>query len=265
MILPFPIRREGRFQQVFENEEFEVDEANIDQFLELERRSQNSKIELDIDSISDEYEDADADADEDNYNGNDIPNSNNNINNNNNNNNNNSNNNQNKQQQQRKKDFKKGISSEDARRKREESANDIRKVKRDEGLLKRRNFGSVTANPTASDCSINVDPNNTLANAANDCSSSSASALVLLPAHLEALQSQDYAHQLEACIHVRKMLSIEKNPPIDTVLRSGIVPRIIEFLNRFEAPKLQFEAAWVSWNNYYRQSSSYKKSGMLYN
>ncbi len=147
-------------------------------------------------------------------------------------------------QNQRKKDFKKGISVEDARRKREESANDIRKVKRDEGLLKRRNFGSVTANPTASDCSINVDPNNTPANAANDCSSSSS--LVLLPVHVEALQSQDYAPQLEACIHIRKMLSVEKNPPIDTVLRSGIVPRIIEFLNRFEAPKLQFEAAWVS-------------------
>ena len=47
-------------------------------------------------------------------------------------------------QEQRKKDFKKGIDPEDARKKREELNVSIRKSKREESLLKKRNVTAVS-------------------------------------------------------------------------------------------------------------------------
>ena len=47
-------------------------------------------------------------------------------------------------QEQRKKDFKKGIDADDARKKREEVSVTIRKSKREESLLKKRNVNAIT-------------------------------------------------------------------------------------------------------------------------
>ena len=44
------------------------------------------------------------------------------------------------------------------------------------------------------------------------------------------------------------MLSRERNPPIDDVIRSGILPRLVAFLERDDDRKLQFEAAWALTN-----------------
>ena len=44
------------------------------------------------------------------------------------------------------------------------------------------------------------------------------------------------------------MLSRERNPPIDDVIRSGILPRLVAFLDRDDDRKLQFEAAWALTN-----------------
>lgn len=47
-------------------------------------------------------------------------------------------------QEQRKKEFKKGIDSDEARKKREENSVSIRKAKREEGLSKKRNLSGFT-------------------------------------------------------------------------------------------------------------------------
>ena len=53
--------------------------------------------------------------------------------------------------------------------------------------------------------------------------------------------------QLMGTVSVRKLLSLEKNPPIQEVIDSGIVPKLIEFLES-KSRELQFEAAWVLTN-----------------
>ena len=41
---------------------------------------------------------------------------------------------------------------------------------------------------------------------------------------------------------------MDRNPPIDLVVESGVIPRLVEFLTRYEHPNLQLEAAWAITN-----------------
>lgn len=51
-----------------------------------------------------------------------------------------------------------------------------------------------------------------------------------LPEMVNGVLSLDPMMQLEATTQFRKLLSIEKNPPIQAVINAGVVPRFIEFL-----------------------------------
>ncbi|XP_012286875.1 importin subunit alpha-3 isoform X2 [Orussus abietinus] len=60
--------------------------------------------------------------------------------------------------------------------------------------------------------------------------------------------SSDPAEQLQAVQSARKLLSSDRNPPIDPLIESGILPILVHCLEQHDRPSLQFEAAWALTN-----------------
>ena len=62
-----------------------------------------------------------------------------------------------------------------------------------------------------------------------------------------AARSSEPTRQLEGVTAIRQILSRQHSPPVEPVINSGIIPRLIEFLTSSNA-KLAFEAAWAVTN-----------------
>lgn len=69
-----------------------------------------------------------------------------------------------------------------------------------------------------------------------------------LPQMVAGVMGNDPRIQTECTTQFRRLLSIEKNPPIQEVINANVVPRFVEFLSRDDNPALQFEAAWALTN-----------------
>ncbi|KAL0927775.1 hypothetical protein M5K25_001983 [Dendrobium thyrsiflorum] len=127
--------------------------------------------------------------------------------------------------------YKVAVDAEEGRRRREDNMVEIRKNKREENLQKKRREGmQVQPFPTSIQTST-VEKK-----------------LESLPAMVSGVYSEESSLQLEATTQFRKLLSIERSPPIEEVIQSGVVPRFVEFLTRDDFPQLQFEAAWALTN-----------------
>mmetsp|Transcript_34390 Transcript_34390/g.102154 ORF Transcript_34390/g.102154 Transcript_34390/m.102154 type:complete len:541 (+) Transcript_34390:61-1683(+) len=150
---------------------------------------------------------------------------------------------------QRQKAFKKGIDADDARRKREDAAVQLRKQVREEELKKKRMVNEAGAVAGAA---------NVLSGAMPDANGGAMQTgmgvgagsfpLEQIPVLSAMLMSDDGQAQFNSTQQFRKMLSIEQNPPIQEVIGSGVVPRFVMFLKEVSRPDLQFEAAWVLTN-----------------
>lgn len=145
----------------------------------------------------------------------------------------------------RKKGFKKGVDLEESRRRREETTIQIRKAKKQEQQAKRRqqtrggNSG-IAPMGAAGGMQGNGMQYNT--------SSAAVAKLENLPQMVAGVMGNEPSIQTECTTQFRRLLSIEKNPPIQQVIDAKVVPRFVEFLSRDDSPALQFEAAWALTN-----------------
>ncbi|XP_011505843.1 PREDICTED: importin subunit alpha-4 isoform X2 [Ceratosolen solmsi marchali] len=114
------------------------------------------------------------------------------------------------------------------RRRRNEVTVELRKNKREETLQKKRNV-PVTDSTDEDDIDKQLARTNL-------------EELVRKAGSLEPLV------QIQAVQSARKLLSSDRNPPIDPLIESGILPILVKCLEQNNNPSLQFEAAWALTN-----------------
>ncbi|CDO63893.1 karyopherin alpha [Plasmodium reichenowi] len=154
----------------------------------------------------------------------------------------------------RRKEFKKNC--DDTRRKREDLVVQIRKQQRECQLESKRamvmaNIGfeeNNTYNLNYAKGNQNDSTNDSIYNTSSNNSSNTLEMLKKIPTLAIGVRSNEYVTQLNSTRELRKLLSIEKGPPIQEVINSGVVPYIVEFLKYDDKTDLQFEAAWVITN-----------------
>lgn len=111
------------------------------------------------------------------------------------------------------------------RRRRNEVNVELRKNKREETILKRRNVPLIDSTDE------------------DDLSTYNLKRLVE-----KASNVNDPVEQLHAVQAARRLLSSDRNPPIDDLIESGILPILVACLERDDNQMLQFEAAWALTN-----------------
>ncbi|GKY98155.1 Inositol monophosphatase 2 [Mayamaea pseudoterrestris] len=162
--------------------------------------------------------------------------------------------------------LKKTVDLEDSRRSREETTIQLRKNKKDARLAKRRQMNvedaslstpagraaaMMLSNAGDSTYADMIDENGmgvATDGQGNAMPAVNARQLEQIPVMIQGLMSNDPTTQTESTTQFRRLLSIEKSPPIQQVIDSGVVPRFVEFLQRDDSPALQFEAAWALTN-----------------
>ncbi|XP_077575870.1 importin subunit alpha-8 [Stigmatopora nigra] len=109
---------------------------------------------------------------------------------------------------------------------------ELRKVKKNENLMKRRHI-----TPSFSDDGLSP----TLLSDDKACR-------LTIEEIVEEINSNDKDAQIRGCQAARKLLSQERNPPLKEIIDAGLLARMVLFLSMDEEPPLQFEAAWALTN-----------------
>lgn len=126
----------------------------------------------------------------------------------------------------------KGRDVDEMRRRRTDVSVELRKQKKDDQLLKRRNVAIEEDDEPTSPLKDNSNKGPGLT-------------LVEIIAGINSTSPQT---QMQCTQAARKLLSKERNPPIDDIIQAGVIPKMVEFLGHNDRPELQFEAAWALTN-----------------
>ena len=142
-----------------------------------------------------------------------------------------------------------GMDRDEMRRKREQTTVQLRKDSKADSIQKRRrdvgggsSGGGSSASSSSSSAAKKNDPPGALPDPALKVK------LESLPEDIALLQSSNPAEQLEATTRFRKLLSIERNPPIAEVIAAGAVPRLVQYCQCYDNAPLLFEATWTLTN-----------------
>ena len=138
----------------------------------------------------------------------------------------------------------KGKDQDEMRRRRNEVTVELRKNKRDDTLNKKRNV------PNTEDTTDDETDRDNLSTAS-------------LETIVERAKNSDPSTQLAAVQAARKLLSSDRNPPIDALILSGILPVLVGCLSSTDQPALQFEAAWALTNIASGTSNQTRKVSMI--
>ena len=65
---------------------------------------------------------------------------------------------------------------------------------------------------------------------------------------MRAIYDSDIMQQLYGLVGVRKIMSLADEPPIQAIVDTGIIPKLIECMNQEEYPQMQLEATWALTN-----------------
>jgi HEAT repeat protein len=129
---------------------------------------------------------------------------------------------------------------EELRRRREEQQVEIRKAKREENLAKRR--GITSGDGSRPGASLGAEPDSD-----DDTAPTESQLNEDLPQMVQGVFSDQIDLQIQATTKFRKLLSKERNPPIEEVIKTGVVSRFVTFLGSPHT-LVQFEAAWALTN-----------------
>ena len=144
--------------------------------------------------------------------------------------------------------YKKGVDLDEGRRRRQETTVNIRKQKKAERMKQRRRMVRGAGNNSNANNAMTSGGNTAFNTTPAMTDQSVADKLQNLPQMVQGVMSGDPRVKLESTTAFRKLLSIERNPPIEEVIKSGVVPHFVEFLQDAQNPALQFEAAWALTN-----------------
>ncbi len=135
-----------------------------------------------------------------------------------------------------------GKDPEEQRRRRQETTIQLRKTKKEDTVLKKRN---LIINSSLND---ENEQQNQIGNVEDGDENAKNTKQTSITDIVMNSLSPDPNVKLNAVQSARKLLSSDKNPPIDQIIEANMLPILVDCLSKDDQSSLQFEAAWALTN-----------------